>query len=86
MKEAGVEGVEIPVWYALLAPAGTPREIVDALHGAVVRAVHDADFNRRLQEQGTDPVANTPEEFAKMLREDIARYAEAVKLSGAKPE
>jgi tripartite-type tricarboxylate transporter receptor subunit TctC len=86
MKEAGVEGVEMPVWYALLAPAGTPREIIDALHGAVVRAVQDPDFRRRLQEQGTDPVANTPEEFAKMLREDIARYAEAVKLSGAKPE
>jgi tripartite-type tricarboxylate transporter receptor subunit TctC len=86
MKEAGVEGVEMPVWYALLAPAGTPREIIDALHGAVLRAVQDPDFRRRLQDQGTDPVANTPEEFAKMLREDIARYAEAVKLSGAKPE
>jgi len=86
MKEAGVEGIEMPVWYALLAPAGTPREIIDALHGAVVRAVQDPDFRRRLQDQGTDPVANTPEEFAKMLREDIARYAEAVKLSGAKPE
>ncbi|HEY2338309.1 MAG TPA: tripartite tricarboxylate transporter substrate binding protein [Burkholderiales bacterium] len=86
MKEAGVDGVEMPVWYALLAPAGTPREIIDALNAAVVRATHDADFRKRLQEQGTDPVANTPEEFAKMLREDIARYAEAVKLSGAKPE
>jgi len=86
MKEAGVEGVEMPVWYALLAPAGTPREIIDALHAAVVRATRDADFRKRLEEQGTDPVANTPDEFAKMLREDIARYAEAVKLSGAKPE
>jgi tripartite-type tricarboxylate transporter receptor subunit TctC len=86
MKEAGVDGVETPVWYALLAPAGTPREIVEALHGAVVRAVRDPEFRRRLQEQGTDPVANTPEEFAKMLRADIAHYAEAVKLSGAKPE
>jgi len=86
MKEAGVEGVEMPVWYALLAPAGTPHEIVEALHDAVVRATRDAEFRKRLQDQGTDPVANTPEEFAKMLREDIARYAEAVKLSGAKPE
>src|SRR5262249_6827231 len=86
MKEAGVDGIEMPVWYALLAPAGTPREIVEALHAAVVRATHDADFRKRLQEQGTDAVANSPEEFARMLREDIGRYAEAVKLSGAKPE
>jgi tripartite-type tricarboxylate transporter receptor subunit TctC len=86
MKEAGVEGVEMPVWYALLAPAGTPQEIINALHAAVVRATRDADFRKRLQEQGTDPVANTPQEFAHMLREDIARYAEAVRLSGAKPE
>jgi tripartite-type tricarboxylate transporter receptor subunit TctC len=86
MKEAGVEGVEMPVWYALLAPAGTPREIVDALAGAVARATRDAEFRRRLQEQGADAVGNTPEAFAKMLREDIARYAEAVRISGAKPE
>jgi tripartite-type tricarboxylate transporter receptor subunit TctC len=86
MKEAGVEGVETPVWYALLAPAGTPREVVATLAGAVARATRDPEFRRRLDEQGTDPVGNTPEEFARMLREDIARYAEAVRISGAKPE
>jgi len=86
MKEAGVEGIETPVWYALLAPAGTPREIVDALAGAVARATRDAEFRRRLQEQGADVVGSTPEAFAKLLREDIARYAEAVRISGAKAE
>ena len=83
MKEAGVDGVEVPVWYALLAPAGTPHEIVAALAGAVGRATRDPEFRKRLQDQGTDPIGNTPEAFQKMLREEISKYAEVVKLAGA---
>ena len=86
MKEAGVEGVEVPVWYALLAPAGTPREIVSALSAATARATKDPEFRKRLQDEGTDPIGSSPEAFEKMLREEIAKYAEVVKLSGAKPE
>src|SRR4030095_16231066 len=61
MKEAGVDGVVVPVWYALLAPAATPREIVKTLGDA-------------------------PEEFAKLLREEVTRWAEVVRISGAKAE
>ena len=86
MKEAGVEGVEVPVWYAMLAPAATPREIVRALHEATARAARSADLRQKLIEQGTEPVGNSPEEFAKMLKEEIARWAEVVKISGAKAE
>ena len=86
MKEAGVEGVEVPVWYALLAPAATPRDIVNALHGATARAARAADMRQRLVEQGAEPVGNTPEEFARLLKEEIAKYAEVVRISGAKPE
>jgi tripartite-type tricarboxylate transporter receptor subunit TctC len=86
MKEAGVEGVEVPVWYGLLAPAATPREIVQALSGAAMKAARSPDLKQRLVDQGADPVGNTPEEFARILREDIARYAEVVKVSGARAE
>jgi len=86
MKEAGVEGVEVPVWYAMLAPAATPREIVRALHEATARAARSPDLRQKLIEQGTEPVGNSPEEFAKMLKEEIARWAEVVKISGAKAE
>ena len=86
MKEAGVDGVEVPVWYALLAPAATPREIVAALHGGTAKAARAADMRQRLVDQGADPVGNTPEEFARLLKEDIAKYADVVRLSGAKPE
>jgi tripartite-type tricarboxylate transporter receptor subunit TctC len=86
MNEAGVEGVEVPVWYALLAPAATPRPIVRALSEATVRAARSPDLKQKLVEQGAEPVGNTPEEFAAMLKAEVARWAEIVKISGAKAE
>ena len=86
LKEAGVDGVEVPVWYALLAPAATPRDIVTVLGNATARAARSPDTRQRLVEQGADPVGNSPEEFAKLLREEVVKYAEVVRISGAKPE
>jgi len=86
LKEAGVEGVEVPVWYALLAPAATSREVVAKLADATARATRSSDTKQRLIEQGADPVGNTPDEFAKLLRAEVVKYAEIVRISGAKPE
>jgi len=86
MAEAGVTGVEVPVWYALLGPAGLPREVLKALNDATVRAARAPDLRRKLIDQGAEPVGNSPEEFAKLLREEVAKYAEVVKISGAKAE
>src|SRR6267142_571066 len=86
MKEAGVEGVEVPVWYALLAPAAAPREVVTTLGNATARAARSPDTKQRLVDQGAEPVGNTPEEFAKQLREEVARWVEVVKVSGTKAE
>ena len=86
MKEAGVAGVEVVVWYGVLAPAGTPREIVQKLSEGIQRATRDADVRKRMLEQGAEPVGSTPEEFGKLLREEVARWAEVVKISGARAE
>jgi tripartite-type tricarboxylate transporter receptor subunit TctC len=86
MKEAGVDGVEVPVWYALLAPAATPREVVKTLGEATIRAARSPDLRQKLVDQGAEPVGSTPDEFAKLLREEVARWAEVVKISGAKAE
>jgi len=86
MKEAGVEGVEVAVWYGLFAPAGTPREIVQQLAVAVQRATKDPGTRKRLLEQGAEPIGSTPEQFAKLFREELARWAEVVKVSGARAE
>ena len=84
MKEAGFPGVEVALWYGLLAPKQTPREIVQTLAGAVAKATHDEEVKKRLAADGAVPVGNTPEEFDRQLKEDIATYGEVVKVSGAK--
>ena len=86
MKEAGVEGVEVVVWYGVLAPAATPREIVQKLADGIARTTRDPEIRKRMLEQGAAPVGSTPEEFAKLLREEVARWAEVVKISGARAE
>ena len=83
MKEAGVEDFEVTVWYGVLAPSATPRPMVAALAAAVAKAAHDPEMKKRFAEQGAEPVGNTPEEFGKLLREEVARWAEVVKVSGA---
>jgi tripartite-type tricarboxylate transporter receptor subunit TctC len=86
MKEAGVEGVEVPLWFGLLAPAATPPEIVHALAAAVKKGAHAPDMQKKLLDQGAEPVGNTPEEFQAALKEEVARWAEVVKTSGARAE
>ena len=86
MKEAGVEGVEVTVWYGVLAPSGTPRPMVAALAAAVAKAAHDPEMKKRLAEQGAEPVGNSSEEFSKILRDEVVRWAEVVKVSGARAD
>jgi len=84
MKEAGVAGVEVVVWYGLLAPAATPRDIVVKLADAIARAARTPNMRQRLIDLGAEPVGSTPEEFGKLLREELVRWAEVVKVSGAR--
>jgi len=83
MKEAGVDGVEVPLWFGLLAPAGTRPEIVQALAALVAKAALAPDMRKRLEDQGAEPVANTPQEFQRQLEVEVPRWAEVVKASGA---
>jgi tripartite-type tricarboxylate transporter receptor subunit TctC len=86
MEEAGVEGVEVPLWYGLLAPKATPRDIVRTLSAAVARAAHSADMRAQLAKDGAEPVGSTPEDFDAQLGDEIARWAEVVKVSGARAD
>jgi tripartite-type tricarboxylate transporter receptor subunit TctC len=86
LKESGIGGVEVVVWYGVLAPAGTPRDIVAALSGAIAKAARTPDVRQRLLDQGAEPVGNSPEEFSKLLREELTRWAEVVRVSGAKAD
>jgi tripartite-type tricarboxylate transporter receptor subunit TctC len=86
IAEAGVKGYEATQWYGVLAPAGTPRPVVDKLHGAIVKALQGADVRERLASEAGEPVGNTPEEFHAFIKAEIARWAPVIKASGAKPE
>jgi tripartite-type tricarboxylate transporter receptor subunit TctC len=86
MKEAGVEGVEVPLWFGLLAPAGTPREIVQLLASNVAKAARSPELHHKMVDQGADPVGNTPEQFQRQLDHEVASWMEVVRVSGAKAD
>ncbi|MCG2594318.1 tripartite tricarboxylate transporter substrate binding protein [Ramlibacter sp. XY19] len=86
LAEAGLAGYEVSNWLGVLAPAGTPREVVAGLHAAVGRAMADAGMKRQLVALGIEPASSTPEEFAALIRSEIPKWARIVKASGAKVE
>jgi tripartite-type tricarboxylate transporter receptor subunit TctC len=69
-----------------VAPANTPRVIVDKLAGEIGRAIKDPQFINRLKGYGADPLGNTPDEFAAMIKSDTVLWADAVKVSGVKAQ
>jgi tripartite-type tricarboxylate transporter receptor subunit TctC len=85
--ESGFPDVPANAWFGLFAPAGTPREIVIALHGEVTRLLREPEYmQREIVAKGYELVAGTPEEFASFLTADSARNARAVKISGARAD
>ena len=86
IAEAGVPGYEATQWFGILAPAGTPRAIVDRLHRETVRALKEPEVRNRLVADGSDPVGSTPEEFAAYLRSETVKWAKVVKDVGIQPD
>ncbi|MGE5337742.1 MAG: tripartite tricarboxylate transporter substrate binding protein [Gemmatimonadota bacterium] len=84
VSEAGVPGYEATIWLGLMAPAGTPKPIVDKLNAAITRIVSQPDVRTAWQQQGAVPMTMTPEEFDRFLRDDIAKWANVVKIAKVK--
>ena len=82
--ELGYAGYDPTVWYGVFAPAGTPRDIVVKLNGAIAKALQAPEVRERLISQGANPVSNSPEEFTAFVRDEIARWGKVVKASGAR--
>src|SRR5499425_119104 len=86
VAEAGVPGYEATIWIGLMAPAGTPRPIIDLLNAETIKVMNRADEKEAWAKDGAVPMPMTPEEFDKFLRADIEKWAHVVKVSGAKVE
>jgi tripartite-type tricarboxylate transporter receptor subunit TctC len=82
IAESGFPGFRGVSWNGMMAPAATPKPIIDRVAGEFVRAAKDPQFIAQLDKYGAAPLGLTPEEFAKFLHEDIALWAEAVKIAG----
>jgi tripartite-type tricarboxylate transporter receptor subunit TctC len=87
IAEAGVPGYEAVQWYGLLAPAGTPREIVLRLHAVVVKVLQEPEIRKRFADDGAEATPSaTPEAFGEIIRTDLAKWAKVVKESGIQAE
>jgi tripartite-type tricarboxylate transporter receptor subunit TctC len=86
VAEAGLPGSEVVVWYGVLAPAGTPKDVLARLHAEVVKAMARPDIRARFTEAGSDPASSTPEEFSRMIRADLTKWKQVITSANIKVE
>jgi tripartite-type tricarboxylate transporter receptor subunit TctC len=84
IAESGYPGFNVVTWNGLMAPAGTPKEIIDKMAAEIRRAVKDPAFVARLDQMGAEPLGNTPQEFGAMIASETALWADTVKSLGLK--
>lgn len=81
-----IRGYEVEVSYFLLAPAGTPRDIIEKVHAEAARALKQPDVVERLARDGAEPIGNTPDQTARYIADEIIKWGKAVKASGARAQ
>lgn len=84
MMESGVKDFDVTSWYCMVAPAATPRPIVDRIHAALLKTLVSPEVQQRLLAEGAGPEPSTPEELGTFIRSEIVKWGNAVKVSGAK--
>lgn len=83
MVESGLAGFVVTPWWGVFAPAGTPRPLIERLHRDIVGALHHPEVRSHFASQGTDVIGNSPEEFARYVKSEAARWGEVIRASGA---
>ncbi|MEP7064325.1 MAG: tripartite tricarboxylate transporter substrate binding protein [Betaproteobacteria bacterium] len=84
MTEAGLPGFDISTWFGLMAPAGTPKDIVARWNGDLVKILNSPDLKQKLALQGAEAAPMTPEEFSAFIANEVPKYAKIIKASGAR--
>lgn len=77
-------GFEVLTWQGIVAPAGTPAEVINRLNSELVKALKDSEFESRLRGMGLEIYGTTPDQFAKLIRDDNAKWAKVIKATGAR--
>jgi tripartite-type tricarboxylate transporter receptor subunit TctC len=83
--ESGVKGYEATTWFGLLAPVKTPKEVVSRLNSEVTRIIASSEIRNRFVSEGLEPVGGSADEFARFIRDEIAKYAKVIKAADIKP-
>jgi tripartite-type tricarboxylate transporter receptor subunit TctC len=86
VAESGLAGFEVKSWNGVVVPTGTPKEIIARLNGEIVRILRQPELREKFMLQGVELVPTTPEEFGTFIRQDIAKWAKVIQLSGARAE
>ena len=86
VAESGLPGFDASTWFGIIAPAATPRDIVNRINAAVVKGIGDKTVTQRLLDQGMSPVLNTPEQFAERIKQDLPRWGKVIKAAGIKAD
>lgn len=84
INESGYTGFDAVTWFGLLAPAGTPKDVITRLNAEFNNALQNANLRKALGDQGADAAGGTPEQFAALIKDDVPRWGKVVKESGAK--
>lgn len=84
IAESGYQGFEAVTWFGVLGPANLPKDVIAKLNGDLAKALKDPELRRKLGEQGAEVAGSTPEQFAKLIRDENARWGRIVRESGAK--
>ena len=86
MHEAGVTGYDANSWHGVLAPAGTPRAVIDQLNGVIVKVLRQPEVGATLLNQGAEPVGSTPDEFGAYIRAEVMKWARVIKAANIKAD
>jgi tripartite-type tricarboxylate transporter receptor subunit TctC len=86
VSESGYPDFDVDFWYGLLAPAATPKDVIAKLNQDITQILNTPEMQETLSSQGLEPVTSTPEQFAALIRSDLARWANVIKTAGVTAE
>ena len=86
LREAGIDGADVLIWYGVVAPAATPKDVIARLNREIVKIMATPDVREKFAQQGVDPASSTPEEFALLIRDEVARWGKVIRGAGIKLE